>query len=104
MEAHNGNKVYQCDKQSMDSFAARGYDIYENGKLIKHAANKVVPIAQYEELLAKYEALLKGEKPEKKASKRPTKAELLAEAEELGLEVPEGATNPELYDLIQAAK
>ena len=35
---------------------------------------------------------------------RPTKAELTAEAESLGIEVPEGATNPEIKALIDEAK
>ncbi|MBQ9005968.1 MAG: hypothetical protein IJ092_06310 [Atopobiaceae bacterium] len=35
---------------------------------------------------------------------RPTKAELLDEAAVLGVEVPEGATNPEIYKLIAERK
>lgn len=34
---------------------------------------------------------------------RPSKAELLARAAELGVEVPEGATNPQIADAIDAA-
>lgn len=34
---------------------------------------------------------------------RPTKAELLAEARSLGVEVPEGATNPQIAKLIEEA-
>ena len=40
----------------------------------------------------------------KKSGGRPTKADLLAEAEALGIEVPEGATNPEIKALIDEAK
>lgn len=39
-----------------------------------------------------------------KKSRRPTKAELVAEAEDLGVEVPEGATNPQIAKLIDEAK
>ena len=35
---------------------------------------------------------------------RPTKAELLEEAASLGIEVPAGATNPEIAGLIREAK
>ena len=42
--------------------------------------------------------------PAPKRQKRPTKAELLAEAEELGVDVPEGATNPQIAKLIAEAK
>ena len=35
---------------------------------------------------------------------RPTKAELLAEAEALGIDVPEKATNPEISKLIEEAR
>ena len=44
--------------------------------------------------------------PEKEAAKkggRPTKAELLAKAEALGVDVPEGATNPQIAELIDEA-
>ena len=40
----------------------------------------------------------------KKSGGRPTKAELIAEAQDLGIEVPEGATNPEIKALIDEAK
>jgi len=47
------------------------------------------------------------EKPAPKAvparKGRPTKAELLAEAEELGIDVPERATNAEISKLIEEA-
>ena len=40
----------------------------------------------------------------KKSGGRPTKAELIAQAEALGIEVPEGATNPEIKALIERAE
>jgi len=42
------------------------------------------------------------ETPKKKA--RPTKAELVAEAEGLGIEVPKGATNSQIAKLIEEAR
>lgn len=48
-----------------------------------------------------------GELPAKKAKKgggRPTKAELIARLEELGVEAPEGATNDVLGELLKAAE
>jgi len=35
---------------------------------------------------------------------RPTKAELVSEAEALGVDVPEGSTNPEIWKLIEEAR
>ena len=46
-------------------------------------------------------------KAEPKATKkgaRPNKAELLDECAALGIDAPDGATNPELMELIAAAK
>ena len=43
-------------------------------------------------------------KAKPKKSGRPTKADLIAEAEGLGIEVPEGATNPQIAKLIDEAK
>lgn len=52
MEARKANKVYQIDKLQADAYAAQGYDIYDGAKLVKHAAGKTVPIAEYERLQA----------------------------------------------------
>ncbi len=57
MEARKDNKVYQVDKTEADAYAAAGYDIYDKGKLVKHAAGKTVPIAQYEALEAEVKKL-----------------------------------------------
>ena len=49
-----------------------------------------------------------AEQPKKAAQAkkggRPTKAELIARLEELGVEAPEGATNPQLKALIDEAE
>jgi hypothetical protein len=42
--------------------------------------------------------------PAIRISGRPKKSELIAMAEELGIEVPEGATNPEIARLIKEAQ
>lgn len=95
MQARKGNKVYQIyDEISADAYAANGYDIYDNGKLIRHAVGKTVPIAKYEEALARIAEL--------EAQTSKTKAELLAEAEERGIEVPKRATKAELEELLGA--
>lgn len=47
-----------------------------------------------------FKPLVEISKP--KRSGRPTKAELLEEASKLGLEVPEGATNPQIAEIIAA--
>ena len=41
---------------------------------------------------------------EKKVKGRPNKAELLKQAEALGIDVPEGATNPQIAKLVEEAK
>lgn len=67
MEARKGNKVYSIDKREADAFAANGYDIYEGGKLVKHAVGKTVPIEEYERVAAELEAL---KKPKARTSKK----------------------------------
>lgn len=54
---------------------------------------------QYGQLVA----IVSETRPFGKLKGRPTKAELLAQAEELGIEVPEGSTNPEIAELIEEA-
>lgn len=65
MEARKGNKVYQVDKASAGYYSAQGYDIYDGGKLVQHAAGKSVPVAEYEKVKAELDALKrKGRKTE----------------------------------------
>lgn len=67
MEARKGNKVYSIDKREADAFAANGYDIYEGGKLVKHAVGKTVPIEEHERVVAELEAL---KKPKARTAKK----------------------------------
>lgn len=59
MEARKGNKVYQVDEQSAKAYRAQGYDIYDGGKLVQHAAGKTVPIAEHEKVLDEVKRLRK---------------------------------------------
>lgn len=69
MEARKENKVYQIDPREADYYAAQGYDLYDGLKLVKHAANKSVPIEIYEQALAEIERLEKDLAKAKKAKK-----------------------------------
>lgn len=51
-----------------------------------------------------YGELAKRVESEPKPKGRPTKAELMAEAEELGIDVPKNATNPQIAELIKEAR
>lgn len=61
MKAIKDNKVYTVDAASKGDYLARGYDIYDdNGKLIERSPSSTVSRKEYDELLAKYNALLKA--------------------------------------------
>lgn len=90
--------------------AVQGFQDYEHNKLWRKPGERweVTPQRFAAINSTKWGILAKAvDEPEAKpkAKKgRPTKAELLAEAKELGIEVPKGATNPEIYALIKGAK
>lgn len=68
MKAIKDNKVYTVDNTTKDRYLAAGYDICgDSGKVIERSPSSTVSRKEYDELLAKYEAL-KAEKtePEKK--------------------------------------
>ena len=67
MEARKANKVYRIDDRQADEYAAAGYDVYDGGKLVKHAKGKTVPIAEYEKVVAELERLKKAKAPAKRA-------------------------------------
>ena len=69
MEARKGNKVYQVDEQSAKAYQAHGYDIYDGGKLVQHAAGKTVPIAEHEKVKAELEEAKKPRRTAKEAEK-----------------------------------
>lgn len=59
---------------------------------------EIEAVTEYGQLVRTTEA-----RPKHKGG-RPTKAELVAEAEALGIEVPKGATNPQIAKLIEEAR
>lgn len=69
MEARKGNKVYQVDEREAEAYRANGFDLYKNGKLVKHAIGKTVSIEKYEEALARIEELENAAKKSEKAKK-----------------------------------
>lgn len=81
MKAIKDNKVYTIDQNSKAEYLARGFDIYDDGgKMIARSPSATVPAAQYDELLAKYNALA--------AEKAAEKGEEKAAAEEASAEQP----------------
>lgn len=75
MKAIKDNKVYTIDQNSKAEYLARGFDIYDDGgKMIARSPSATVPAAQYDELLAKYNALA-AEKGEEKAVAEEAAAE-----------------------------
>lgn len=59
LQAAKLNKVYDIEETQAEQYAAMGYDIYERGNIVRHAANKTVPYAKYEEALAEIDKLKK---------------------------------------------
>lgn len=59
MFAVKSNKEYTIAPEQADEYAAQGFDIYDGGTLVRHAANKTVPIAKYEAALREIDALKK---------------------------------------------
>ena len=85
----------------------QGFQDYEHNKLWRKPGDRweVTPERFAAINATKWGVLAKAvEEPKTKKKGRPTKAELMAEAEALGIEVPKGATNPEIYKLIEEAK
>lgn len=59
MKAIKDNKVYTVDASTKGSYLAAGYDIYDDGgKLIERSPSSTVSRKEYDELLAKYNALV----------------------------------------------
>lgn len=62
MKAIKDNKVYNVDESTKGTYLAAGFDIIgDNGKVIERSPSSTVSRKEYDELLAKYEAL-KSEK------------------------------------------
>lgn len=60
MKAVNQNKVYIVDEKTMESYARRGFDIYDdNGKIVMHGAGKTVPYSDYDAVKKENEDLKK---------------------------------------------
>lgn len=69
MKAIKDNKVYTVDDTTKGVYLAGGYDIYDdNGNVIERSPSSTVSRKEYDELLAKYNALLA-----EKATEQPKK-------------------------------
>lgn len=101
MKAYKGNRAYTLGTRAeAKAYAERGFDVYEGGKLVIRGAGRVVPA----DLLDAAEARIAELEAELAGGKEPTKADLVAEAEGLGIEVPGKATKADILALIGAAK
>ena len=58
MKAIKDNKVYNVDESTKSTYLAAGFDIIgDDGKVIERSASSTVSRKEYDELLAKYNAL-----------------------------------------------
>ena len=102
MKAYKGNRAYTLETRAeAKAYAERGFDVYEGGKLVIRGAGRVVPAERLdaaEARIAELEAQLEGKPAE------PTRAQLVEQAEAMGLAVPSKATKPEILALIAEAR
>lgn len=70
MKAIKDNKVYNVDETTKGTYLAAGFDIQDdNGNIIERSPSSTVSRREYDELLAKYNALAAekaAEQPKKK--------------------------------------
>lgn len=84
---------------------ARGEDFYrEEGEAWEVSPERAESLAESKWGPLALPAEPRPEEPKPKRKGRPTKSELLAEAEMLGVDVPRGATNPQIAKLIEEAR
>jgi len=57
MVARKENKEYKIQPSEVNGFIARGFDIYENNKLVKYGADKKISYAEYDIAIKKIEEL-----------------------------------------------
>ena len=57
MTAEKGNKVYTITEEEKESYQSRGYDIYEDEKVIAYGKGKTVPYEDYMKLQEENERL-----------------------------------------------
>lgn len=88
MYAVKGNRQYTITEAEKKTYAAKGFDIIEDGKIIEHGAGKTVPFAKYQAALDELAALQEA-KPAKelKAAQEQIKA-LEAELAEVKSKLP----------------
>ena len=100
MIAIKGNKAYTVAEAEAQAWAARGYDVYGDEGIVERGKGSSVSREAYDKSLARIAEL----EAELAGGKEPTKADLVAEAEALGIDVPGKATKADILALIGAAK
>lgn len=62
LQAKKANKNLTISDEEKNYYHSLGFDIYRNGKLVKHGAGKTVPYEKYEKVLKELEELKKPKK------------------------------------------
>ncbi|MBL1125776.1 hypothetical protein F9856_06420 [Streptococcus suis] len=49
--AEKGNKVYDIDKSQIEAYVAQGFDILEDGKVVKSGTGKSISAEEYDKVV-----------------------------------------------------
>ena len=83
LTARKDNKVYNVDESNKATYLAAGYDIYDGKNLVERSASSTVSRKEYDELLAKYNALA-AEKAVEKGEEKAVAEKAAAEPKKKG--------------------
>lgn len=67
--AEKGNKVYDIDKSQIDAYVAQGFDILEDGKVVKSGTGKSISAEEYDKVVEENKKLNTEIKKLKQAAK-----------------------------------
>lgn len=109
MKAKKDNKIYRIAEAQKKRYLADGYDIYDDeGNLLEYSPLKKIEYNKYvavlkenKELKIKIAELETAKQFKEKSLSKMNKSELIAKADELGLEVTEDMTNDAIIALIK---
>ncbi|MCK3937160.1 hypothetical protein ACQ7BN_08285 [Streptococcus suis] len=67
--AEKGNKVYDIDKSQIEAYVAQGFDILEDGKVVKSGTGKSISAEEYDKVVEENKKLNTEIKKLKQAAK-----------------------------------
>ncbi|HFI0420635.1 TPA: hypothetical protein ACGOW9_001847 [Streptococcus suis] len=67
--AEKGNKVYDIDKSQIEAYVAQGFDILEDGKVVKSGTGKSISAEEYDKVVEENKKLKAEIKKLKQAAK-----------------------------------